>query len=84
MYQYYDENYGQLAKINELLDEAKDEYEAMNEVNEKNAASRMDLAFNETYQTSFGSYDAIEELNKKIEFGIGGNSEMYDPHERLI
>ena len=84
VYKYYDENYGEMAKINQLEKELQSEYDKMNEMNEKNAPSRMDLAFGETYQTSFGSFDAIEELNKKIEFGIGGNKELMDPHERLI
>ena len=60
------------------IEENQTELERLNSLNEENAASKMMLMGNEMFTHSLGSYDAIAELNVKIDQGFGGYREIAD------
>ncbi len=64
IYKYYDQNFGDMADITKKNEELQDE---LAELNEENASSKMMVMGQDVYASSLGSFDAIAELNIKMD-----------------
>ncbi len=76
IYQIYDQNFGEMANMEQEIVDKSDE---LADLNEENANSKMMVFGMDVYAYSLGSYDAIAELNVKIDQQFGGWKENGDP-----
>ena len=76
IYRYYDENFGEMASLNEANEELRTELE---DLNEQNAPSKSMMFGQDVYVHSFGSFDAIAEINIKMDKQCGGWYADQDP-----
>jgi len=84
IYDNYDKNFGETARNNEKAEELQQELDNMSKQNEMNSPSMIEIMGTGYFGFSMGSYDAISELDKKIEQTFGGWKEMSDPHSKLV
>jgi len=76
IYKYYDENYGEMADLRESAAQLADDLQTLNE---ENANSKMMMFGQDVYAHSLGSFDAIAELNIKMDKQCGGWYADQDP-----
>ena len=83
IYRNYDQNFGEMADLEESIKNQEEELARLQELNEENATNKFLILGDNIYSHSMGSYDAIAELNIKIEKSIGGYYSDADPVSRI-
>ena len=83
LYIYYDVNFGEFADtINEGITAAEDLKE-LERLNRENAAKTLDVLGNSQFSHTMGSFDAIGELNMKMDKSIGPATTAIDMANEL-
>ena len=76
VYKYYDQNNGEMSNLEDSIVVKVDQ---LKELNEENAASKIDIFGQDIYTYSLGSIDQISEVNIKMDKQCGGWYAEQDP-----